>query len=107
MLLDLLKTQGVRSARSYLDRADEQRRDGERSTSRFLKKQVIHNFRQSVKDMDECHPKSGLVRQLVEEHLEQHPDERILIFSEYRDTVDHLVEDLNQIPMAKVDRFIG
>ena len=107
MLLDLLKTQGVRSARSYLERADEQRRDGERSTSRFLKKQVIHNFRQSVKDMDECHPKSGLVRQLVEEHLEKHPDERILIFSEYRDTVDHLVEDLNQIPMAKVDRFIG
>ena len=107
MLLDLLKTQGVRSARSYLERADEQRRDGERSTSRFLKKQVIHNFRQSVKDMDECHPKSGLVRQLVEEHLEKHPDERILIFSEYRDTVDHLVEDLNQIPVAQVDRFIG
>ena len=39
--------------------------------------------------MDECHPKYGLVRQLVEEHLEKHPDERILIFSEYRDTVDH------------------
>ena len=107
MLLDLLKTQGVRSARSYLERADEQRREGERSTSRFLKKQVIHNFRQSVKDMNECHPKSAIVRQLVEEHLEKHPDERILIFSEYRDTVDHLVEDLNQIPIAQVDRFIG
>ena len=81
--------------------------EGERSTSRFLKKQVIHNFRQSVKDMNECHPKSAIVRQLVEEHLEKHPDERILIFSEYRDTVDHLVEDLNQIPIAQVDRFIG
>ncbi|MGB1985764.1 MAG: helicase-related protein [Candidatus Poseidoniaceae archaeon] len=107
MLLDLLKTQGLRSARSYLERADEQRREGERSTSRFLKKQVIHNFRQSVQEMDECHPKSGIVRQLVEEHLEQNPDERILIFSEYRDTVDHLVNDLNQIEGAIVDRFIG
>jgi len=107
MLLDLLKTQGVRSARSYLQRADEQLRDGERSTSRFLKKQVIHNFRQSVQDMEECHPKSSLVRQLVEEHLEKNPDDRILVFSEYRDTVDHLVEDLNQIPNATVDRFIG
>ena len=107
MLLDLLKTQGLRSARSYLERADEQRREGERSTSRFLKKQVIHNFRQSVQNMDECHPKSGMVRQLVEEHLEQNPDERILIFSEYRDTVDHLVNDLNQIEGAIVDRFIG
>ena len=107
MLLDLLKTQGVRSARSYLQRADEQLRDGERSTSRFLKKQVIHNFRQSVQDMEECHPKSALVRQLVEEHLEKNPDDRILVFSEYRDTVDHLVEDLNQIPNATVDRFIG
>jgi len=107
MLLDLLKTQGLRSARSYLERAEEQRREGERSTSRFLKKQVIHNFRQSVQEMDECHPKSGIVRQLVEEHLEQNPDERILIFSEYRDTVDHLVNDLNQIEGAIVDRFIG
>lgn len=107
MLLDLMKTQGLRSARSYLERADEQRREGERSTSRFLKKQVIHNFRQSVQDMDECHPKSGIVRQLVEEHLADNPDERILIFSEYRDTVDHLVNDLNQIEGAIVDRFIG
>ena len=107
MLLDLLKTQGLRSARSYLERADEQLRDGERSTSRFLKKQVIHNFRQAVQAMPECHPKPAYVRQLVEEHLERHPDERILIFSEYRDTVDHLVEDLNQIPNAVVDRFIG
>lgn len=107
MLLDLLKTQGLRSARSYLERADEQLRDGERSTSRFLKKQVIHNFRQAVQTMDECHPKPAFVSQLVQEHLEKHPDERILIFSEYRDTVDHLVEDLNQIENAVVDRFIG
>ena len=107
MLLDLLKTQGLRSARSYLERADEQLRDGERSTSRFLKKQVIHNFRQAVQAMPECHPKPAYARQLVEEHLERHPGERILIFSEYRDTVDHLVEDLNQIPNAVVDRFIG
>ena len=107
MLLDLLKTQGVRSARSYLERADEQLREGERSTSRFLKKQVIHAFRQAVHEMDECHPKSALVRQLVQEHLEHHPEDRILIFSEYRDTVEHLVQDLNQIPDATVDRFIG
>ena len=107
MLLGLLKTQGLRSARSYLDRADEQLREGERSTSRFLKKQVIHNFRKAVQNMDECHPKSGLVRQLVEEHLVKNPNERILIFSEYRDTVDHIVEDLNKIPNAVVDRFIG
>ena len=107
MLLDLLKTQGLRSARSYLERADEQLREGERSTSRFLKKQVVHNFRKAVQGMDECHPKPAYVRQLVQEHLEEHPDERILIFSEYRDTVDHLVDDLNQIPNAIVDRFIG
>ena len=107
MLLDLLKTQGVRSARSYLQRADEQLRAGERSTSRFLKKHVIHNFRQAIETMDECHPKSKIVADLVVEHLEQNPDDRILIFSEYRDTVDHLVHDLNRIPGAIVDRFIG
>jgi Fanconi anemia group M protein len=107
MLLDLLKTQGLRSARSYLQRADEQLREGERSTSRFLKKNVIHNFRQTVEIMEECHPKPKIVEDLVAEHLEQNPDDRILIFSEYRDTVEHLVADLNEIPDAVVDRFIG
>ena len=43
----------------------------------------------------------------VAEHLEQNPHDRILIFSEYRDTVEHLVADLNGIPDAVVDRFIG
>ena len=107
MLLDLLKTQGLRSARSYLQRADEQLREGERSTSRFLKKNVIHNFRQTVESMEECHPKPKIVEDLVAEHLEQNPHDRILIFSEYRDTVEHLVADLNGIPDAVVDRFIG
>ena len=75
--------------------------------SRFLKKNVIHNFRQTVESMEECHPKPKIVEDLVAEHLEQNPHDRILIFSEYRDTVEHLVADLNGIPDAVVDRFIG
>jgi Fanconi anemia group M protein len=107
MLLDLIKTQGIRSARSYLQRAEEESRDGERSTNRFLKKSVIHNFRLAVESIEECHPKSQQVSELVTKHLEDFPEDRVLIFSEYRDTVSHLVEDLNTIPGAHVDRFIG
>lgn len=107
MLLDLIKTQGIRSARSYLQRAEEESRDGERSTNRFLKKAVIHNFRLAVESIQECHPKSQQVSELVTKHLEEFPEDRVLIFSEYRDTVNHLVEDLNTIPGANVDRFIG
>jgi Fanconi anemia group M protein len=107
MLLDLIKTQGIRSARSYLQRAEEESRDGERSTSRFLKKTVIHNFRLAVESIDECHPKSQQVSTLVRKHLDEFPQDRVLIFSEYRDTVSHLVADLNLIPGANVDRFIG
>ncbi|MCH1442976.1 MAG: hypothetical protein L7U53_03795, partial [Candidatus Poseidoniaceae archaeon] len=72
-----------------------------------LKKAVIHNFRLAVESIQECHPKSPQVSEVVSKHLEDFPEARVLIFSEFRDTVSHLVEDLNTIPGANVDRFIG
>lgn len=107
LLLDLLRTQGVTSALSFLQRAEEDGRSGERSTNRFVGLPAIHEFRRAAKAMGERHPKPAYVRELVENQRTNNPDSKMLIFTEYRDTVDHLVESLTTIPGIQVDKFIG
>ena len=107
LLLDLLRTQGVTSAMSFLQRAEEDGRSGERSTNRFVGLPAIHEFRRLARISGELHPKPEYVRNLVEIQRKENPESKMLIFTEYRDTVDHLVEALDEIPGVLVDKFIG
>ena len=107
LLIDLLKTQGMKSASSYLQRAEEDGRSGDRGTNRFVSLGPVHNFRIAANDLPELHPKTDKVHSLVIQQLEQKPKSKILIFTEFRDTVENLVEHLGSIEKASVDRFIG
>ena len=107
LLLDLLRTQGVTSAMSFLQRAEEDGRSGERSTNRFVGLPAIHEFRRRAKISGELHPKPAYVSNLVETQRLENPESKILIFTEYRDTVDHVVAALAEIPGVQVDKFIG
>ena len=107
LLIDLLKTQGLKSALSYLSRAEEDGRSGERGTNRFVSLKSIHDFRIAAKDLSELHPKTSKVKEMAIQQLEQNPDSKILIFTEYRDTVENLLQVLGSIENLDVDKFIG
>ena len=107
LLIDLLKTQGLKSALSYLSRAEEDGRSGERGTNRFVSLKSIHDFRIAAKDLPELHPKTSKVKEMAIQQLEQNPDSKILIFTEYRDTVENLLQVLGSIENLYVDKFIG
>ena len=107
LLIDLLKTQGLKSALSYLSRAEEDGRTGERGTNRFVSLKSIHDFRIAAKDLSELHPKTSKVKEMTIEQLKQNPESKILIFTEYRDTVENLLHVLGSIENLSVDKFIG
>ena len=107
MLLDLLKTQGVKAGLAFLDKAESEGRSGDRGTNRFLSQPVIHNFRNNAKNMGELHPKAGIVSDMVREKISENPNSRIIIFTEYRYTVNNLIEFLSNIDNVKVSQFIG
>ena len=107
LLIDLLKTQGVRSALSYLSRAEEDGRSGERGTNRFVALKSIHDFRIAARDLPELHPKTSKVKEMAISQLERNPESKILIFTEYRDTVENLLLVLGSIENIDVDKFIG
>ncbi|MBL6732704.1 MAG: DEAD/DEAH box helicase [Candidatus Poseidoniaceae archaeon] len=107
MLLDLLKTQGVIPATLFLDKAEDEGRTGGRGTNRFVAKPVIHNFRKAAEKLGEIHPKVTQVVDMITERLKQNPNSRILIFTEYRYTVQNLNQVLQNIDNVKVAPFIG
>ena len=107
MLLDLLKTQGVVPATLFLDKAEDEGRTGGRKTNRFIAKPVIHNFRKAVEQLGEIHPKVTQVIDMISKRLKENPNSRILIFTEYRYTVQNLNQVLRHIDEAKVAPFIG
>ena len=107
MLLDLLKTQGVKAGLAFLEKAESEGRSGDRGTNRFLSQPVIHNFRISASNLGELHPKAEIVSEMVRTKIDENPHSRILIFTEYRYTVRNLTESLANIDGVKVSQFIG
>ncbi len=107
ILLDLVQTQGLKAALAFLTRAEEDGRSGERTTNRFVAKPAVHQFRIAAKDIPELHPKPSHVLQLVEKQISAHPESKIIVFTEYRDTVENLVSILDSIESVEADRFIG
>lgn len=106
ILTNLLQTQGTSVAKAFLDRAEEEGRTG-RKTNRMLALPVIHALRIALNDVDELHPKQGIVARLVQEEIAAKPGGKILIFTEFRDSVQQLVALLKPIKGVRPDEFIG
>ena len=101
-LLDLLDTQGLKCAVKYLERA---RQDKDRKTKRFLSLPQVAEFLRLHKSTEEFHPKPELVTKLVETGLED--GGKVIVFTEYRDTVDNLMEILSNNPKIIPGKFVG
>ena len=101
-LLDLLDTQGLRCAIKYLDRALLEK---DRKTKRFLSRPSVADFMRSHSGTEELHPKPSKVLQLVKDGLQD--GGKVIVFTEYRDTVDNLMEIMDQLPEVKAGRFVG
>ena len=106
MLMNLIQTQGTSMAASFLDRAEEEGRTG-RKTNRMLALPVIHQLRLALKEANELHPKAPLVERLVIDELRAKPEGKVLVFTEYRDSVHLLVRTLQQHDGVQPDVFIG
>jgi len=101
--IELLETQGVANVKAYLERMS---RNPRRTTKTLLKDVRIQHAIELISGMNEVHPKLEIVSDLVSEQLKQNPSARVIIFTQYRDTVDQIVSSLGHEAMRPV-RFVG
>ncbi|MEM0123583.1 MAG: helicase-related protein [Conexivisphaerales archaeon] len=103
-MLELIETQGAHTLREFMNRADEEK---SRSHAMLAADPEYQHLRSIVDLISQEHPKLDRLKKLVSDQLAVNPSSRMLVFTQYRDTASHIVEELKGVPGVKAERFVG
>ena len=103
----LVETQSVEAVCRYFDRQRNQARSSgaSKASQRMVSDPRVREAMRKAESFDQLHPKYRKTRMLLAETLGLEGGERIIIFTESRDTAEALTEFLNDSFDAK--RFVG
>jgi len=109
--LSLLETQTLYSLKSYFDKlVNDNTAGGTKALARLLKND---NFKNAIRLTTELynegkeHPKLGKLKEIVANELQTNKYARVIVFAQYRDTVEKIFEELKSVEGAAPVEFIG
>lgn len=103
----LLETQTIYALRKYFDRLVVQ---GTRATERLLKDDAMRSAMRlavALSEEGKEHPKIAKLKEIVAEELAKDRDARIMVFAQFRDSIDKICRELKGIKGAVPVQFIG
>ena len=103
--IDLLETQGSQSADRFLsklERASTRSARGLARDPRVIEAQKLSALLTSIP-----HPKQKRLRELISEDLQRNAESKVIVFTQFRDSVEAIVEDLSLIDAVRPVRFVG
>ncbi|MBU0758548.1 MAG: DEAD/DEAH box helicase [Nanoarchaeota archaeon] len=109
--LELLETQSISSLNEYLEGLVVKARSTRVKAVQNLIRDI--NFRsalvkaRTLKEMRIEHPKLIELKRIVDEEISRHDDAKVIVFSQYRDSITKIVEELNKNPKVKARMFVG
>src|SRR5467141_4439873 len=103
--IDLLETQGSRSADRFLSKLERASTRSARGLDRDPR--VIEAQKLSAALAKIPHPKQKRLRELISKDLQSSPDSQVIVFTQFRDSVETIVEDLSLIDAVRPVRFVG
>ena len=106
-LISYLLCQGVAASREYLSRLGQGGKEEKKSTKEFAADPRIHQLKETLAEMEEIHSKVTMVRRMVRRQLRESPESRIIVFANFRDTVEEISRILEGIEGAIPQRFVG
>ncbi|WP_255169329.1 DEAD/DEAH box helicase [Natrononativus amylolyticus] len=103
----LVETQSVEAVRRYFERQRNQARTSgaSKASQRLVSDPRVREAMRKAESFDQLHPKYRKTRMLLAETLGLEGGERVIVFTESRDTAEALTEFLNTSFDAK--RFVG
>ncbi len=104
--LELLETQGISALSNYLDRLSKQKSKAVMHLMIDPRMKTVFRAVDELKEEGIEHPKINKVVEIVKRHKKKNNEIKILIFTQYRDSVDKIIEKLNEADIL-VHEFIG
>ncbi len=108
--LELIETQGVEALREYFERQEKQVRAHPTPAGRaFLNDPYVQRARSGLAGVSLEHPKLDVAARIVTEQLHQAPGSRVIVFTQYRQTAERLVDRFRELqdPSVHAERFVG
>jgi len=107
--VEMVETQGLGPLRKYLEKLDAEASSSSASkaSKRLMDDLYMRKTLYRVKECEVEHPKLELARKLVSEQLKGSPDSRVIVFTNYRDTAEIVVNALSGVPGIVPIRFVG
>ncbi len=109
--LELIETQGVIPAYHYLQRLDE---ESKHTTVKAVQNLVRDlNYRSALVKMRTLfeekieHPKLVQLQKIIEKEMKENKGKKIIVFNQYRESAQDIVEHLNRVEDAKAQLFVG
>ena len=104
-MIELLETQGAHTLKCFVDRLSESER---KSHLAILADPALADVRRlldapTIVD----HPKVGELVRIVAGQVRSDPSSRMLVFTQFRDTASHLVDELRKVEGVRPERFVG
>jgi len=101
------ETQSVESLRRYLERLREAARSSgaSKADQRLVSAPKVREARRKAEDFEDLHPKFRRTRMQIAETLGIHDGERVIVFTESRDTAETLTDFLGE--HFTVEKFVG
>ena len=107
--IELAETQGAGALERYFDRLNTEARSG--SGSKAAKRLAMdRDMRATMKMLALCtedHPKLDAVRRIIADQLRDNPDSRAIVFTNFRDSAEMVVNALEGIEGVSAVRFVG
>jgi ERCC4-related helicase len=103
--IDLLETQGAYSANRFLLKLDRAKTKSARGLAKDP--QVIEAQKLCANLLDIPHPKEIKLRELVKNDLALNARAKIIVFTQFRDTVEMIADSLNHLDGVQAVRFVG
>ena len=107
--IELAETQGMSALRTYIIKIDEEgmRDKGPKSSREIVAMDEFKEVSTIVRTSRVEHPKISRLMRLVSIRINEYPESKILVFTQYRDTCDMLIDKLSRIENARVAKLIG
>lgn len=107
--VEMIETQGLEPLRKYLEKlnAEASSNSASKASKRLMDDLYMRKALYRVKECEVEHPKLELTRKLVSKQLKGSPDSRVIVFTNYRDTAEIVVNALSEVPGIAPIRFVG
>lgn len=108
-MMELIETQGPETLEMFIENSLRRAAlEGSRGHKSIINDPLFVQAKQALK---QCYavenPKMTELTKVLEAQLQAKPDSRVIVFTQYRDTIRSIVKTLMKQPKIRVERFVG